>query len=353
MSRIRIAFVPALVVVAAMAVFWAGLHQVAGLWLDVALRPEVSAALEQSMEDQRRLREADPAREEEYRQRFENARAMLNRIEVIRMNRAQVVRRYELLLVAAFGLLALALAAALAVRQRRARARERHEYLRRVAALQETARRHAHEIKGPLTAARLEIDRLSELARSGASASEVSLAHESILEELERLARYTREVSSFAGLGEPVLRRESLGEIVEEFRRTFANAWPGVDLRDVGGDAVACADRDMVRQVLVNLCTNAVHAGAKAVTLAAGRAGGRGVITVTDDGTGIAESMRPRVFDPYVTTRSVGEGMGLGLPIARKVMLGHGGDLQLVETSPAGSTFQLIFADGSKEDACS
>lgn len=352
MSRFRSALIPALAVVAAMIVFWAGIHQVAGLWLDVALRPEVSAALEQSMEDQRRLRELDPAREREYRQRFEEARAMLNRIEVIRLNRAAVVRRYELLLVAAFGLLALTLAIALALRQRRARARERSDYLNRVAALQETARRHAHEIKGPLTAARLELERFADLARSGAVASELGRAQESIIEELERLARYTREVSSFAGLGEPVLRRESLGEIAEEFRRTFAGAWPGVELRDGDGDAFACVDRDMVRQVLVNLCTNAAHAGASVVTLAAGRAFGLPAIVVSDDGSGIAASVRPRVFDPYVTTRGVGEGMGLGLSISRKVMLGHGGDLQLVETSTAGTTFRLVFSD-AREGACS
>lgn len=353
MTSMRAALALASALIAAMLLFWAGVHQVAGVWLDVALHPEVTAALERSMEDQRRLRALDPLRAGEYRRRFEDSRTLLNRIEVIRMNRAAVVRRYELMLVFGFGLIALTLVTAVALRQRRARARERSQYLQRVAALQETARRHAHEIKGPLTAARLEMERFAELARTGSDAAELARIEVSVHDELERLTRYTREMSSFAGLGEPILRRESLGEIVDEFRRTFADAWPGVALREGAGDAVACADRDMVRQVLVNLCTNAAKAGATAITIAVSRGGGRPAIEVTDDGSGIAESVRARVFDPYVTTRRAGEGMGLGLSISRKIMLEHHGDLELVTTSGAGTTFRLTFGDGRKEAACS
>lgn len=353
MTGLRAPLALAATVLAAMLLFWAGVHQVAGLWLDLALHPEVTAALERSMEDQRRLRALDPARAAEYRRTFEDSRTLLNRIEVIRMNRAAVVRRYELTLVFAFGVLALALAGWLALRQRRARVRERAEYLERVAALQETARRHAHEIKGPLTAARLEVERFGDLARGGSGAAELEHVQGSVLEELERLARLARAMSSFAGLGEPILRRESLGEIVEEFRRTFASAWPGVALRDGAGDAIACADRDMVRQVLVNLCTNGANAGAKTITIVVSRAGGRPAIDVADDGAGVADSVRARVFDPYVTTRRAGEGMGLGLSISRKVMLEHQGDLELVTTSSGGATFRLTFADGRKGAACS
>jgi signal transduction histidine kinase len=352
MTTLRSALVVAVALVLAMALFWSGLHQIASVWLDVALRPEVSRALEHSMEDQRRLRALDPGGEATYRQRFEESRKLLNRIEVIRHNRAAVVRRYELLLVALFGLVSLALAVWLWLRQRRARARERREYVNRVNTMQETARRHVHEIKGPLTAARLEIDRFAETVRRGAAPAEVEMLHASILEELDRLTRYTREVSTFSALGQPIMRRESLGEIVEEFRRTFASAWRGLDLLDGDGDASACADRDMVRQVLVNLCTNSMNAGAHTVTLTVRHARGNPCVDVTDDGPGIAPSVRPRLFDPYVTTRSRGEGMGLGLSISRKVMIGHGGDLQLVESAPGRTTFRLLFRD-DRERPCS
>jgi signal transduction histidine kinase len=205
-----------------------------------------------------------------------------------------------------------------------------------VASLQETTRRLAHEIKGPLAAARLELERLGD-------DRDVARAQESIGEELERLTRFARAFTSFAGLGAPVLRPESLHEVVQEFCTVFAGAWPGVELRDRGGDLEVCADRDMVRQVLVNLCTNSASAGAKSVTFTiAGRA-----LEVRDDGAGISDSLRARVFDPYVTTRRIGEGMGLGLSISRKVMLDHGGDLVLAATSPAGTTFRLQFGENT------
>jgi signal transduction histidine kinase len=319
------------------------LHEFSSLWLDVALRPEVRKALEQSLEDQKALRSHDPARRAEYRKRFDETQKLLNRIEVLRMNRRDLLRRFELALILVFAFAALAATVLLWIRYRRARERERQEYLERVTSLQETARRHAHEIKGPLTAAHLELERYADLVRAGASEEETTRARESVSEELERLARYTREFSSFAGIGTPVLRRESLGQMLEEFCTTFANAWPETQLQDSGSDAVVCVDRDMFRQVLVNLCSNSARAGASSVRFLIIRNAPRVMLEVRDDGSGIAESLRARVFDPYVTTRNVGEGMGLGLSISRKVMLDHGGDLVLAATSPSGTTFRVIF----------
>ena len=154
------------------------------------------------------------------------------------------------------------------------------------------------------------------------------------------MARYTREFSTFAGVGKPTLREESLRSIVDEFCATFARAWDGMELRcgDVK-DASVCVDRDMLRQVLVNLCTNSAHAGAKSVTFATSR----NTIEVRDDGSGIPASLRDRVFDPYVTSRRMGEGMGLGLSISRKVMLDHGGDLEVAESTSEGTVMRVTF----------
>ena len=338
MTRTRSLMVLAVTLAAATLLFWLVLHEISAVWLDVALRPEVRQSLERSMEDQKKLRQLDPAAREEYRRRFDETRKLANRIEVIRMNREAMLRRFELALLVLFVLAAAIAGVALWLRYRRAQERERREYLDRVTALQETARRHAHEIKGPLTAARLELERLA--AHDPADA-ELARACESVTEELERLARFTRELSTFTGLGKPVLRRESLGEMVQEFCATFASAWPAMTLHDGGGDGVVCADRDMLRQVLVNLCTNSARAGADRIAFAiAGNA-----LEVYDTGSGIPDSLRARVFDPYVTTRKPGEGMGLGLSISRKIMLEHGGDLQLLETSGSGTAFRIRFGD--------
>ena len=334
-------------VAAAALLFWFVLHRVSGMWLDVALRPEVSQALERSMEDQKQLRRLDPAQREQYRKRFEETQTLVKRIEVLRMNREAMLRRFELALLLLFVVAAIGTAVSLWMRYRRAQQRERLEYLDRVTSLQESARRHAHEIKGPLTAARLELERFTDLARRGGAEGELSEAHDSVSEELERLAKFTREFSTFGGMGSPVLRRESLGQMLEEFCATFANAWPPARLEERGGDAIVCVDRDMLRQVLVNLCTNSARAGATLIAFGIVKNATRVMLDVRDNGSGIPESLRARVFDPYVTTRRIGEGMGLGLSISRKVMLDHGGDLQLVASSAEGTVFRVVFGDAA------
>lgn len=321
-------------VVAATLLFWLVVHQVSSLWLDVALRPEVRDALQRSLDDQKHLRSLDVAHRNDYRLRFESTSTLLHRLDVLRMNREQMLRRFELSLVALFAIVAAAVAAMLSARHRRAQQRERRDYLDRIAAVQDNARRSAHEMRGRLAAAQLELERG---------------ALESVAEELEALSRMSREYASFAAIATPVLRKVSLGVVVEEFCATFANAWPGVSLRFGAGDAVVCADRDMLRQVLVNLCSNSALAidGGGSITFAISKRSAPVALDVADSGAGIAESLRPRVFDPYVTTRKTGQGTGLGLAISRKIMIDHGGDLELVASSSSGTTFRLIFGDNS------
>jgi two-component system C4-dicarboxylate transport sensor histidine kinase DctB len=103
-------------------------------------------------------------------------------------------------------------------------------------------------------------------------------------------------------------------------------------------------DRDMLRQVMVNLCDNSAHAlhgRPGVVTLRVDAAGDAVALEVADSGPGIDASLSDRLFEPYTTTRGVGEGMGLGLAISKKILLDHGGDLELVGSSPDGTTFRI------------
>jgi signal transduction histidine kinase len=325
-----------LIVVMATFVFYLAVHQIAGLWLDVVLRPDVRGVIEHSLLDQKRLRDLDPANEARYRQRFEETRRLMNRIDVVAMNRERVLRRFELVLAGLFATILFTATLLWTMRQRRNEERRRAEQIARLTAWQEASRRHAHEIKTPLTAARMEVDRLASL---GAPADVV----DSIYEELARIAQFTKEFSSFAMVGQPVLRAEDLGKLVAEFCSMFASAWPNLELRCAPAEATVSADRDLLRQVLVNLCTNSAHAteGKGTVTFTIARAGDRVFLDVADAGGGVPPSVAARIFEPYVTTRKIGHGMGLGLAISRKILLDHGGDLALLETSPEGSTFRL------------
>ena len=73
------------------------------------------------------------------------------------------------------------------------------------------------------------------------------------------------------------------------------------------------------------------------------------LIEVHDNGPGIPDSIRETIFDPYVTTKDVGEGMGLGLAISKKIMMDHGGDLELLHTSEQGTTFGVYLQPVKKE----
>lgn len=393
----------ALVVLAVLMVITVGAwlvfeRQLSGTWFAFGVHPDVLTMLDQSLEDQKMLAHANPAAEPLYRQRFDELEALRRHLRILERNRQAIIRRYEMLLFALFGLVLLGAVAAYGLREMRdrqrlarlrvaledlcagrvdihldeggrdaigrvakmiestskvmARDRRRLQALENLSAWQEAARRHAHEMRTPLTAARLELERLHQVAgQLGAEQGEVSGLAASLGQELERLAVFTRSFTSFARLPHPRPQRQDLREVAGEFVATFAQAWPNLDLRlaagEEGGRAVPVdVDREMLRQVLVNLCDNSSHAAGERrgrVTLALA-AGPEGVaLEVADDGPGIAPEVRRRVFEPYATTRKVGEGMGLGLAISKKIMLDHGGDLELVATSAAGTTFRLWF----------
>lgn len=338
-------------VAAATLLFHAIVHQVSGVWLDVVLRPDVRELIERSLSDQKTLRGLDPANKERYRRRFDDTQHLLNRIDVVAMNRERVLRRFDLMLASTFAASLFTATFFWTMRQRRHEERRRNEYLARLTAWQEASRRHAHEIKTPLTAARMEVDRLISLTSSGASIDDVQPAVESIYEELDRIARFTKEFSSFATISHPLLRPEALDRLLAEFCEMFASAWPNLTLSVVAppGPVIVSADRDLLRQVLVNLCTNSSHAmsASGTVTFTVTRAGEHVLIDVSDSGSGIAASLQPRIFEPYVTTRRIGDGMGLGLPISRKILLDHGGDLTLLSSSPGGSMFRLTLVSAA------
>jgi signal transduction histidine kinase len=102
----------------------------------------------------------------------------------------------------------------------------------------------------------------------------------------------------------------------------------------------------MIRQVLVNLCDNSAHAlagrpGTVRLVLHPDFAADWVMLDVCDDGPGVPLELRERVFEPYVTTSPPGRGMGLGLAISRKILLDHGGDLELVPGGE-GAAFRLL-----------
>jgi signal transduction histidine kinase len=158
------------------------------------------------------------------------------------------------------------------------------------------------------------------------------------------LQRLVEEFSGFAKLPDVKPSPADLAEVVEDFVRTSPQLAEAADVevaRGVGEVPVS-VDRVLLRRVLANLAANAVEASRPArarVHLGIARTRDRAVLTVADEGPGIERALRDRVFDPYFTTKS--EGTGLGLAIVKKIVLQHGGEIQVGERPGGGASFTI------------
>ncbi|MCC7541032.1 MAG: HAMP domain-containing protein [Deltaproteobacteria bacterium] len=246
--------------------------------------------------------------------------------------------------------------------------RERIEYLSRVGAWQEFARRLAHEIKNPLTPIQLAIQQVhstwGSLARDGDASAQtadkerytktIEDARVIIEEEVATLRALVGEFSAFAKLPEANLVPADLTELARDWEQSLSHvaasdeAVRPIELRwELPAGAVPVrADAMMLKRVVDNLVRNAVQAlrerGGSAsghVVVEVRTAGERAELVVRDDGPGVAPEARSKVFDPYFTTRS--EGTGLGLAIVRKVVLEHGGDV-VCKAAPEGGAMFVI-----------
>jgi signal transduction histidine kinase len=108
------------------------------------------------------------------------------------------------------------------------------------------------------------------------------------------------------------------------------------------------ADPEQLFRILLNLLRNAEQAikgrdGAE-IRVSASRNGRRTLIHISDNGAGIPEKIRERLFQPFAGTARLG-GSGLGLVIARELARAHGGDISLVSTGPQGTTFRIEIPD--------
>lgn len=229
--------------------------------------------------------------------------------------------------------------------------RARIEYLQRVAAWQEMARRLAHEIKNPLTPIQLAVQEVHR-RYPGDDRRYQSLLRETVEmveAEVRTLRSLVSEFSDFARLPRPALVEGDLGAFLRDQRERLQ--WIAAGGEDSSEAAVevtvevppdpslASFDAQMLGRALLNLVLNARQATEQAgraqgrVRLALTRALDHFQLDVDDDGPGIPEELRDTVFDPYVTTKTAGT--GLGLAIVKKIVVEHGGSI-LAAASPAG-----------------
>ena len=236
--------------------------------------------------------------------------------------------------------------------------RTRIEYLQRIGAWQDFARRLAHEIKNPLTPIQLAAQEMDETYSGQDAAYQKKLAHARAIieEEVATLRRLVGEFSAFAKLPEADLSPSDLCELMH----SIEDSVPAV-LEDVGHGTAApvevrlsCGtepiavrmDPMMLKRGVDNILRNAIQAvyeahpkGGGRVLVRAYESEGVGFVEIRDNGPGIDEEHWERVFDPYYTTKA--EGTGLGLAIVKKVVLEHGGEVRLDRAPEGGARFRI------------
>ncbi|MDF1726981.1 MAG: PAS domain-containing sensor histidine kinase [Sulfitobacter sp.] len=217
----------------------------------------------------------------------------------------------------------------------------------RMAAWGDVARRIAHEIKNPLTPIQLSAERIRRKFAPKVGEEDSDALEQMtgvIIRQTGDLRRIVDEFSKFARMPEPETSTQDLAQLVRDAVLLQQTGQPGVkiatDLPE--GAVLAQIDATMISQALTNLIKNAGeaietlqkkgtpegHAPRIEVTLKVAEESAR--LTIADNGIGLPED-RARLFEPYVTTRS--EGTGLGLPIVKKIIEEHGGSLTL-ENAP-------------------
>lgn len=207
----------------------------------------------------------------------------------------------------------------------------------RLSVYRETARRVAHEMRGPLNAAQLALRRLSGVAGDERHASAVAV----LAEETERLRRLGDEFATFGRLPEGPHSVIDLSELVEG---VLAAAVP-TDcpvMRSLTPGLMLRGRHEALRRAVENVVRNAVDV-TDARGIAIGTEQGDGVIRlhVTDHGPGVRPEDRRRIFQPYVTTKR--RGTGLGLAIAHEAVAAHGGALTVDDGPDGGARFTLTF----------
>jgi len=223
----------------------------------------------------------------------------------------------------------------------------------RSAAWGDVARRIAHEIKNPLTPIQLSAERIrrkfSPKLDADSDADDLDRMTEVIVRQTNDLRRIVDEFSKFARMPEAVKQREDIVAILKQAVTLQQAGQPEVTFHiDIPDQVIPLSlDATMISQSLTNLIKNAgeaietrIEKGVSlefkpAIAISLVDQNTQVSITISDNGVGLPQD-RTKLFEPYVTTRD--KGTGLGLPIVKKIIEEHGGVLRLDDAEPLGET---------------
>jgi nitrogen fixation/metabolism regulation signal transduction histidine kinase len=202
----------------------------------------------------------------------------------------------------------------------------------REATWEEAGRRFAHEIKNPLTPVQLAAERLSARLKDKLADDDARALEKATATIVNQVGAMKKMVDYFRASSAPAGRREAdLNAVMEEVASLYQGGGVAVHLSPASGGLRVAADEVALRQILHNLLANAreatLAAGGGAIDISAARADNRAVFYVQDSGGGMPAEIIGRAFEPYVTTKR--GGTGLGLAVVKKLIDEAGGEIAL------------------------
>jgi signal transduction histidine kinase len=213
----------------------------------------------------------------------------------------------------------------------------------------------SHELNTPLTSLKLQVQSLTRtLARGDTTAltpEKVARTADRTDRQLRRLSRLVSDLLDVSRIHanklklilEPVEMRELVADVVDRTSAEFARAGGRLDIAP-SPKVVGLWDRSRLEQILINLLSNALKYGAgKPVRVGVKLDGERVRLSVVDQGLGLREEDRARIFERFERAISANEasGLGLGLYIAREIAQAHGGEISVESRLGEGSTFTV------------
>jgi len=219
--------------------------------------------------------------------------------------------------------------------------------VQRMAAWREVARRIAHEIKNPLTPIQLSAQRLRKryLSRFSDDEAVFDECTKMIIKSVDELKNLVNEFSNFARM--PAIQPEpnDLNALIRETLTLYQEAHRGVSFHFEADERLPLIkiDRDQIKRVIINLLENAVAAmqeqGEVRINSNYDAELKMASFAVCDNGPGIAPEDKPRLFEPYFSTKK--SGTGLGLAIVSSVVTDHSGFVRIKDNHPRGACFMV------------
>ena len=217
----------------------------------------------------------------------------------------------------------------------------------REGAWQEMAKQVAHEIKNPLTPMKLNLQYLQKVVNEGGEDFEGKFkkVSASMIEQLDTLAHIANEFSNFAKMPKVNLEQVNLTEVIKSTIVLFRNDNMQIEFSSELENPIVPADKNQCLRVFNNIIKNAVQSipenrtGKIEINISSENE--MVLVSVKDNGNGIPESMKEKIFAPNFTTKS--HGTGLGLAMVKNIITAFGGRIWFSSNENEGTIFYLTF----------